>query len=94
MLGVLQAIVEGTFSPGDSNRYGAIVDQMWNSDWFLVASDFDTYDAAQAEVDRTYRDAEAWQRKAILNIARMGYFSSDRSIREYMDQIWNITPAL
>ncbi|MGK0741460.1 glycogen/starch/alpha-glucan phosphorylase [Leucobacter sp. Z1108] len=94
MLGVLQAIAEGTFSPGDPNRYGAIVDQMWNSDWFLVASDFDTYDAAQAEVDRTYVDAETWQRKAILNIARMGYFSSDRSIREYMDQIWDITPAL
>ncbi len=94
MRDVLQAIAEGTFSPDEPNRYGGLVDMLWNSDWFLVASDFDAYDEAQREVDRTYLDHERWQKMAILNVARMGYFSSDRSIREYMREIWDITPAL
>ncbi len=91
---VLQAVAEGAFSPDDPHRHGGLVDLMWNSDWFLVASDFDAYDVAQTEVDRVYRDRHRWQRMAILNVARMGFFSSDRSIREYMSRIWDITPAL
>ncbi|AGP30253.1 glycogen/starch/alpha-glucan phosphorylase [Corynebacterium terpenotabidum] len=91
---VLQAIAEGTFSPGDQHRYGSLVDNMWNSDWFLVASDFDSYDAAQSKVDEVYRDPASWQRKAVVNIARMGFFSSDRSIREYMEKIWDVESAL
>lgn len=94
MRDVLQAIAEGTFSPDEPNRYGAILDMLWNSDWFLVASDFDSYDETQQAVDRTYLDHERWQRMAVLNVARTGYFSSDRSVREYMSRIWNITPAL
>lgn len=90
---VLQALSEGTFSPDDPHRYGGIVDAMWNTDWFLVTSDFDSYDAAQTEVDDAYRDYSRWQSMALRNIARMGYFSSDRSVREYMDQIWNIDSA-
>ena len=91
---VLQTIAEGTFSPGDPHRYGGLLDLTWNSDWFLVASDFDAYDEAQSEVDRQYRDPAQWQRMAILNVARMGMFSSDRSIREYMDKVWGIPSAL
>lgn len=91
---VLQAIAEGTFSPGDPHRYGQLLDLMWNSDWFLVCSDFDAYDAAQTEVDRTYRSPEDWQRRAILNVARMGMFSSDRSIRQYMAEVWGTAPAI
>ncbi|WP_440712735.1 glycogen/starch/alpha-glucan phosphorylase [Gordonia sp. FQ] len=91
---VLQTIAEGTFSPGDTHRYGGILDMLWNSDYFLVASDFDAYDAAQTEVDAAYRDYPRWQTMAVHNIARMGFFSSDRAIREYMSEIWTITPAL
>ncbi len=94
MRDVLQAVAEGAFSPDEPHRYGGLVDMLWNSDWFLVASDFDAYDAAQDEVDRVYRDPESWQRKAIVNVARMGTFSSDRAIREYMSEIWDISPAL
>lgn len=92
MRDVLQAVAEGTFSPDEPHRYGALVDSMWNSDWFLVASDFDSYDEAQTRVDEAYRNTEAWQKASVLNIAHMGYFSSDRSVREYMENIWNITP--
>ncbi|WP_297006481.1 glycogen/starch/alpha-glucan phosphorylase [uncultured Corynebacterium sp.] len=91
---VLQAVAEGTFSPGEKYRYGALVDNMWNNDWFLVASDFDSYDAAQDRVDEVYRNPARWQRSALVNVARMGFFSSDRSIREYMTKIWDIRSAL
>jgi len=91
---VLHAIAEGAFSPDEPGRYGSLVDLMWSSDWFLVASDFDAYDAAQQAVDRAYRDPNAWQRMAVHNIARIGYFSSDRAVREYMTEIWNAGPAL
>ncbi|MFW0169426.1 glycogen/starch/alpha-glucan phosphorylase [Rothia sp. P4278] len=91
---ILQAVAEGTFSPGEPYRFGQLVDDMWNKDWFLVASDFDDYDRAQQEVEAAYRDSARWNRMAVLNIARMGYFSSDRSVREYMSQIWGIDPAI
>lgn len=91
---VLQAIAEGTFSPDDHHRYDGLLDSMWNSDWFLVASDFEDYDRAQNEVAQCYANAERWQRMAILNVARMGYFSSDRSVSEYMKHIWGIESAL
>ncbi|MFA5608028.1 MAG: glycogen/starch/alpha-glucan phosphorylase [Leucobacter sp.] len=90
----LQLIAEGVFSPGDPHRYGGLLDVLWNSDWFLVSSDFDAYDEAQAVAERAYREPDQWQRMAILNVARMGYFSSDRSIREYMREVWEIDPAI
>ncbi|MDY3049601.1 MAG: glycogen/starch/alpha-glucan phosphorylase [Rothia sp. (in: high G+C Gram-positive bacteria)] len=91
---ILQAVAEGTFSPEEPYRFGQLVDNMWNGDWFLVASDFDDYDRAQQEVEEAYRDQAAWNRKALLNVARMGYFSSDRSVREYMSQVWGLESAL
>ncbi|MFT3661575.1 MAG: glycogen/starch/alpha-glucan phosphorylase [Gordonia sp. (in: high G+C Gram-positive bacteria)] len=91
---VLQAIAEGVFSPREEHRYGAILDMLWNSDYFLVTADFDAYDAAQTEVERAYRDYERWQTMAVHNIARMGYFSSDRAVRQYMSEIWDIESAL
>jgi len=91
---VLQAIAEGQFSPDDQHRYDGLVNEMWNGDYFLVASDFDAYDAAQSAVDEAYARPEHWQRMAVVNTARMGYFSSDRAIREYMSEVWNVSPAL
>lgn len=91
---VLQAVAEGTFSPAEPHRYGGLVDSMWNSDWFLVASDFDDYDRAQGEVDLAYRDPARWQRMAVKNVARMGFFSSDRAVREYMAKVWNAESAI
>jgi glycogen phosphorylase len=61
-----------------------------NQDTFLTLADFDAYLDAQAEVDSAFRAKEAWTRMSILNVARCGYFSSDRSVREYAEKIWKV----
>jgi starch phosphorylase len=91
---VLQMIAEGRFSPDDPGRYHGLVHAMWHSDYFLVASDFDAYHAAQGAVDAAFRDRATWVRMAAMNTARSGFFSSDRTIRGYMKDVWDVTPAL
>ncbi|MFN3972678.1 MAG: glycogen/starch/alpha-glucan phosphorylase [Gemmobacter sp.] len=91
---VLQMIAEGRFSPDQPERYHGVVHGMWHYDYFLVASDFDAYVAAQGAVDAAYGDHDRWLTMAALNTARSGFFSSDRTIRGYMDDIWGVTPAL
>lgn len=91
---VLQMIAEGVFSPDQPDRYHGIVHRMWNHDYFLVASDYDAYLEAQGRVDTAFADHDDWMRMAVLNSARMGYFSSDRSIRDYMRDIWDTESAL
>jgi starch phosphorylase len=59
----------------------------------MLLADFDAYLACQERVAAAYRDREAWTRMSILNVARMGRFSSDRTIREYAEQIWGVLPA-
>lgn len=86
---ILQMIVEGVFSPEDTDRYNGLVDATWNHDPFLVASDFDSYCAAQAEVDKAFDDPDHWNSLALRNIAGSGFFSSDRTIKSYMTEIWN-----
>ncbi|MBW6507415.1 MAG: glycogen/starch/alpha-glucan phosphorylase [Rhodobacteraceae bacterium] len=90
---VLQMIAEGRFSPDEPGRYHGLVHNIWHSDYFLVASDFAAYDAAQARVDAAFADPDRWWRMAALNTARMGYFSSDRAIGEYMTGIWGAASA-
>lgn len=63
-----------------------------NNDWYLLTADFESYIAAQDEVDRQYRNQESWTKKSILNALRSGKFSSDRTINEYANKIWNIKP--
>ncbi|HSN34557.1 MAG TPA: glycogen/starch/alpha-glucan phosphorylase, partial [Ideonella sp.] len=91
----LDAIAAGTFSPDEPHRYRGLVDALlWGGDHYKLLADFDAYVAAQARVDALYRDPEAWARKAIANVAAMGAFSSDRSIREYAARIWNVAPLV
>ncbi|AXI48488.1 glycogen phosphorylase [Sulfitobacter sp. SK012] len=85
---ILQMLVEGRFSPADTGRYLGLVDATWKHDPFLVTSDFDSYQAAQADVDRAYADADHWNMLALRNIAGSGFFSSDRTIKGYMADIW------
>lgn len=94
LMDVLQMIAEGRFSPDEPERYHQLVHRVWHHDYFLVASDFAAYHAAQAEVDKAYADPARWWRMAALNTARSGFFSSDRTIRSYMEEIWQTTSAL
>ncbi|MCZ0960069.1 glycogen/starch/alpha-glucan phosphorylase [Paracoccus benzoatiresistens] len=87
----LHLIAEGRF--GRAESYYALLDRTWNDDPFLVASDFDDYFATQRRVDAAYRDSATWDRMAALNIARSGFFSSDRTIRGYMTDIWHVLPV-
>jgi starch phosphorylase len=92
--GVLDAVASGRFSPGEPALFRPIVDSLLNGgDPYLVLADFAAYCACQEEVERAYRDPERWTRMAILNVARAGKFSSDRTIREYAEQIWGVTPV-
>ena len=69
----------------------ALIGGLYEHDWFMVATDFDAYAAAQREIDALWSEPTAWWRKAILNTARMGWFSSDRTIRQYAQDIWGIS---
>ncbi|MEO8740473.1 MAG: glycogen/starch/alpha-glucan phosphorylase [Casimicrobiaceae bacterium] len=90
---VLEAIASGVFSPDDRTRYRGLVDGLWHHDHFMVAADFDAYTAAQRAVDALWHDRESWWRMAILNTARMGWFSADRAINEYAREIWRAGPG-
>src|SRR5919199_1597186 len=91
---VVDAIAGGTFSPGQPRLFQPIVDSLLNGgDPYLVLADFASYLACQDEVSKAYRDTEHWTRMAILNVARSAKFSSDRTIREYADEIWKVRPV-
>ncbi|QRZ14969.1 glycogen/starch/alpha-glucan phosphorylase [Paracoccus methylovorus] len=90
----VEAIRSGAFSPDEPDRYAGIVENLTGADYFLVASDFGDYWRAQREVDFTYADRDTWARMAALNVARSGWFSSDRTIRGYMRDIWNAKSLL
>ena len=88
---VLDAIGGGAFSPDEPGRYRALVDSLlWGGDGYMLLADFDSYVAAQTRVDTLFRDKAAWARKAILNVAGMGPFSSDRTIAEYAQRVWKV----
>jgi starch phosphorylase len=86
----LDAIASGVFSPDDPKRYADLIGTIYDSDWFMVAADFDGYAAAQRAVDTRWADQNAWRASAIRNIANVGWFSSDRTIAEYAREIWGV----
>lgn len=90
---VLDFIVSGALAGGDTNLFRPLVDNLLGSDPFLVLADYQSYVDCQAQVSALWKDPEAWTRKSILNVARMGKFSSDRSIRDYCEQIWQVEPV-
>ncbi len=89
---VLDAIGGGAFSHGESDRYRDVVDSLRQRDTYMLLADFADYLAAQERVDALYRDPAAWARTALLNVAGMGSFSSDRTVREYIDKVWSLLP--
>jgi starch phosphorylase len=93
LAGALTAVRTGAFSPDDPHRYAPLVDDLLHYDHFMVTADFAAYAAAQREADRRYRDEAGWRRMTLLNTANVGWFSSDRTIREYAAQIWQASHA-
>ena len=92
---VLDAIGGGAFSPDEPGRYRGLIDSLlWGGDHYLLLADYESYVAAQGRVDALYREPAQWARRAIANVAGMGAFSSDRTIRQYAEQIWNIAPEV
>jgi starch phosphorylase len=88
----VEMIASGAFSPGDRGLFAPLVDDL-HRDPFLVLADFRSYADCQLRVDEAWRAPAAWVRSSILNTARAGRFSSDRSIREYASEIWRIPPV-
>jgi starch phosphorylase len=87
---VLTAVENGNFSPDDPGRYRGLIEAIRYHDYFMVAADFDAYYQRQREVASTWRRTPEWRRSAVLNTAGMGFFSSDRAIREYASELWNV----
>ncbi|VWX58679.1 glycogen phosphorylase [Burkholderiales bacterium 8X] len=92
---VLDAIRDGMFSPAEPARYHGVFDSLVNwGDHYLLLADYASYVETQGKVDALYKDADAWTRMAILNVAGMGAFSSDRTIAEYAHEIWRTRPIM
>jgi glycogen phosphorylase len=89
---VLERVAAGAFSADDVTRFHGLAHDLRTRDYFMVTADFDSYRAAQQDVEGRWRDPAAWWRSAIINTARVGWFSSDRAIREYAREIWRVEP--
>jgi starch phosphorylase len=89
---VVDLIASGQLSGGDRSLFRPLVDALLARDEYMLLADYRSYIACQDRVAETYRDRERWTRMSILNVARMGKFSSDRAIREYCDTIWQVRP--
>ncbi|PZR08232.1 MAG: glycogen phosphorylase [Archangium gephyra] len=87
---VLDLVASGFFCPEDKGLFRPLVDSLINEDRYLVLADFDAYVKAQQAVATKYVDQQAWWRASVINVARMGFFSSDRTIKEYAKDIWGI----
>ena len=87
-------IASGAFSRGDRSVFESLVSDLLHHDRFLALADYGSYIEAQARVDAAYADPDDWSRMAILNVARSGFFSSDRAMRDYIARIWHTQPVL
>ncbi|MEA3277108.1 MAG: glycogen/starch/alpha-glucan phosphorylase [Pseudomonadota bacterium] len=89
----IDLINSGLFSHGDRELFRPLTDNLIHHDPFMVLADYESYIHRQTEVSHAYRDPEHWNRMSILNVARIGKFSSDRSIQDYCDNIWHVKPV-
>jgi glycogen phosphorylase len=87
---VIDVVVSGMFSKGDMQLFKPLVDTLLYHDDYMLLADYTAYVATQDRVDECYRDKEAWARMSLLNTARCGFFSSDRTIRDYLKHIWHV----
>jgi glycogen phosphorylase len=89
----IDSLANSTFAPGEPGLFQPIVDNLLNSDPYMLLADYQSYIDCQDAVSAAYRNQDSWVKMSILNTARMGKFSSDRSIREYCQDIWQVRPV-
>jgi starch phosphorylase len=89
----LDAIAGGVFSNGDTELFRPLIDTLNYRDEFLHLADYEAFIKVQDQIDLAYRDEEAWTRMSIINSARCGFFSSDRAVRQYCEEIWRAKPV-
>ena len=87
---MIDQLVNGFYANGDYNLYRDLYDELLNWDTYFVLKDFASYAEAQRRVEDAYKDKDRWSRMAMLNTASCGKFSSDRTIQEYVDDIWHL----
>lgn len=88
----LSLIADGAFSNGDKKLFSPFIEEMRDRDTYLALADFDHYATSQRQVEENYLDQDSWTRKSIINVAHSGKFSSDRTIRDYAQEIWKLKP--
>jgi starch phosphorylase len=88
----IDLISSGEFSDGDGTVFASLVHDLLNNDRFMTLADFQSYLEIQNTIEETYRDEKKWAKMSLINIARSGFFSSDRSIQDYLDRIWHSEP--
>jgi starch phosphorylase len=90
---VLDSLLSGEFSRGDRSLFELLVNSLLNGDEYMLLADYQSYIDCQDRVSEAYKNQEEWTRMSILNVARIGKFSSDRSIRDYCADIWKTWPV-
>jgi starch phosphorylase len=93
---VMNAVEAGVYWPGEAGRFAPLMGALRYADYYMVTADFDGYFAAQRSIDKLWQSTFDWTRMSILNIAHMAWFSSDRTIGEYAEDVWSVpfeTPA-
>jgi starch phosphorylase len=90
---VIDRIASGYFSHGDRELFKPLIYSLLNHDDYMLLADYQAYIQCQEQVSQTYQDQEKWTKMSILNSARMGVFSSDRTIKEYCEEIWDVQPV-
>ncbi|HEX3035853.1 MAG TPA: glycogen/starch/alpha-glucan phosphorylase, partial [Thermodesulfobacteriota bacterium] len=89
----IDMITNGFFSGSEPQLFNTITDSLLNSDYYMLLADFVSYVKCQEGVSEIYKDQEKWTKMSILNVANMGKFSSDRTVKEYADEVWNVKPV-
>jgi starch phosphorylase len=90
---IIDMIASGEFSGGDRSLFQPLVEQLLQRDEFMVLADYASYISTQSRVEQIYLNKKEWLKKSVLNVARSGYFSSDRTVREYCEKIWRVKPV-
>ena len=90
---VVDMIKNGFFSPEEPKLFEQVIDPLFEGDYFMVLADYADYISCQERVSKLYQDKDEWVRKSIINTANCGYFSSDRTIKQYAEEIWQVKPV-